>query len=789
MLLACFFFCFPSSLFNAATSYVIEDKDKNLLSASIAEDGQWRFPYDRDVPEKFSTCITTFEDKRFWYHPGVDPVAITRALWQNIQGRSVVSGGSTLTMQVMRLSRGPKSRNVFNKLLETILAVRLECTHDKKSILALYASNAPFGSNVVGLDAASWRYFGRGPNELSWGETAALAVLPNAPSLVHPGKNQNELLRKRNFLLDKLVASKLIDSTTCHLAKLEPLPGEPRALPQLAPHLLDRFKRDLASAKKNGDNVSTGTRTTINMQLQMQVSNIINARHHDLMANQINNAAAMVVEVETGNILSYIGNIYEPQDSSLESHVDVLASKRSPGSTLKPLLYASLLSDGRMLPQQLVPDIPTQINGYAPENFDLGYDGAVPANRALARSLNIPAVKMLQQYRYQRFYTVLQQCGFTTLNHSSDFYGMSLILGGCEISPYELCGVYSSMARMYLHQKNNDGKWNADDWFMPKYSDELPATRHEREAELQTSNLKPQTELFDYTSLWHTFNAMNEVMRPGEEGLWNMFQSAERIAWKTGTSFGFRDGWAVGFTPKYCVLVWVGNTTGVGRPDLTGINTAAPIMFDIFRALPLSKWFSPPQYDFMYLPVCHQSGFKAGPYCTNVDTMLVSVHAQKAPVCPYHRIIHLDHTGTYRVTDNCESPSNMVHQAWFVLPPTMEFYYKQHHADYRSLPPFAAGCVNETIAAMEIIYPQEGAKIFVPKEITGEKGRTIFSVTTRNANSKLFWHLDDEYIGITENFHQMAVNPAPGKHTLTVVDENGESVTRNFEIVEKGENE
>ena len=241
-----FCFCLPSQLFGVPTSYVLEDKDGHLLNASIAEDGQWRFPYNENVPDKFSKCITTFEDKRFFYHPGVDPVAISRALVQNIQSKGVVSGGSTLTMQVIRLSRDAKSRNVFNKIIESILAVRLECTNRKKTILALYASNAPFGSNVVGLDAASWRYFGRGPSELSWGEMAALAVLPNAPSLVHPGKNQAELLRKRNFLLDKLIAANIIDTTTAELAKLEPLPGKPKPLPQLAPHLLDRFKRDIS---------------------------------------------------------------------------------------------------------------------------------------------------------------------------------------------------------------------------------------------------------------------------------------------------------------------------------------------------------------------------------------------------------------------------------------------------------------------------------------------------------------------------------------------------------------
>jgi len=438
-----------------------------------------------------------------------------------------------------------------------------------------------------------------------------------------------------------------------------------------------------------------------------------------------------------------------------------------------------------MLPRQLVPDIPTQVGGYMPENFDLGYDGAVPANRALARSLNIPAIRMLMQFKYQKFYDVLKECGFNTLNRPADNYGMSLILGGCEISPYELAGVYSSMARMYNHQNKNKGEWNSDEWFMPRYSYEPRATSREP---LSTTNYKPQTtnvSLFDYTSLWHTFNAMNEVMRPGEEGLWGLFSSAQRIAWKTGTSFGFRDGWAVGITPKYCVIVWVGNTTGEGRPGLTGINTAAPIMFEIFRLLPTSQWFQPPSSGFIYMPVCRQSGYKAGPNCTDADTIMVSENAKNSTICPYHRIIHLDATGIYRVTSNCVSPSAMQHRSWFILPPAIEYYYKQKHADYKPLPPFITGCINETVKPLDIIYPEEAAKIYVPLELTGERGKTVFTATDRNSNAKLFWHLDDEFIGTTTQFHQMAVNPSPGKHVLTIVDENGESTTRNFEILNK----
>jgi penicillin-binding protein 1C len=772
--LLCFWFCLPSQLFTKPTSFVLTDKEGNLLNAAIAADGQWRFPYNKEVPEKFSKCILAFEDKRFYYHPGVDVLAIARALVQNSKQGKTVSGGSTLTMQVMRLSHGNNKRTAWNKLIEAMQAVRLECTNRKRTILALYASNAPFGSNVVGLDAAAWRYYGRSPAQLSWGEMAALAVLPNAPAAIHPGRNRELLLRKRNALLEKLLTNRTIDSATCMLAEQEPLPGAPQALPQMAPHLLDRYKKEYSRLQQQQDNLTTGIQTTIDGRLQQQLNSIIAQHQAALKGNQVNNAAAMVVEVETGNILAYTGNIYNPADASLESHVDVLTSPRSPGSTLKPILYAALLTEGSLLPRQLIPDIPTQFNGYTPQNFDLGYDGAVPANRALARSLNIPAVKMLQQYKYPRLYDVLKQCGLTTLTHPADFYGMSLILGGCEVTPYELAGVYSSMARMYKHEIRNKGKWNSADWFMPVYTSLKLA--------VVSKQLKGNSQLFDYPALWHMFNAMTEVMRPGEEGLWGLFGSAQRIAWKTGTSFGFRDGWAVGVTAKYCVVVWVGNTSGEGRPGLTGINTAAPVLFDVFRILPAANWFEAPTSGFMYLPVCRQSGFKAGPDCGVADTLLVSASATNAQVCPYHRKIHLDRTGTYRVTAACELPGNMQHPSWFILPPTIEYYYKQKHTDYRPLPPFMPGCATETTRPIELIYPEENAKIYVPLEVSGERGKTIFTATHRDSNSKLFWHLDDQFIATTQRFHQVAVSPLPGPHTLTVVDENGESVTRNFEI-------
>ena len=342
-----FYFCLPSKLFNAPTCFVIEDKDGNLLNASIAADGQWRFPYDENVPDKFIKCITTFEDKRFYSHPGVDVIAFARATVRNIKSKEIVQGGSTLTMQVIRLSRHETNRSIWEKIIESIQSVRLECSYSKKQIMALYASEAPFGSNVVGLDAASWRYFGRSPEKLSWGEMAALAVLPNAPALVHPGKNREVLLKKRNALLDKLLANKIIDKSTCYLSKLEPLPGEPVSLPQLAPHLLQRFKEDAHINK----NLPSKLKTTVDINLQKNVIDILNQHHNVLKGNGINNACALVLDVETGNVLAYVGNIYNPSNPELESDVDVIKAPRSPGSALKPILYAAMFSDGMILTQ------------------------------------------------------------------------------------------------------------------------------------------------------------------------------------------------------------------------------------------------------------------------------------------------------------------------------------------------------------------------------------------------------------------------------------------------------
>lgn len=768
VLVVTWWFTFPRTLFRTPLSYVLFDKEENLLGATIAGDGQWRFPESGDVPEKFRQCIVTYEDNRFYYHPGIDPIAIGRSVLNNLKKNTSKQGGSTISMQVMRLSRGNRSRTIWQKFVETIQAVRLECTFSKKRILSLYASHAPFGGNVVGLDAAAWRYFGRKPHDLSWGEMAALAVLPNSPALIHPGRNRDELLRKRNGLLKKLEQKGVLDHESFALATQEPLPGQPVPLPQYAPHLLQRF---ISDAKGNESNLCV---STIQLDIQKKVNSIVAKHQQELRGNNIRNLCALVVDVETGNVVSYVGNIASgnPDD---QSFVDVIKAPRSPGSTLKPILYAAAMSDGQLLPDMLLADVPTQIGGYTPQNFDRDYDGAVPASQALSRSLNIPAVKILQQYKYERFYNLLKQLGITTLTKEPGHYGLSMILGGSETTLWDMVGLYAGLARSLNHSVRNKGNIYLDDFFAPVY--------HQKAVQkIVNHHLLPA---LDATSVWYAFQSMQEVMRPGEEGLWQQFTSSEKIAWKTGTSFGFRDAWAIGITSKYVVGVWAGNANGKGRPDLLGVKAAAPVMFDIFKLLPASPPFPRPQSGFKFISVCSKTGFRAGQDCPVTDTLLMPPAADRTPVCPYHQTIHTDPSGSYRVSGDCLPVNQIVRKAWFVLPPTMEWYYRSLHADYKPLPPYMHGCAENNLQKMDLIYPVANAKVYIPVEIDGQRGRMVCFASLRQPEKKIFWHLDGDFIGTTQQFHHLAIDPPPGKHLLTIVDESGESISRAFEIINK----
>ena len=769
---------FSGNLFNNPLSFVILDKDNNLLNAKIASDGQWRFPEIKEVPLKFKIAITTFEDKRFYLHNGVDIYALSRALYLNIKHNKIISGGSTITMQIARLSQKNKPRTIFQKTREIFLAWLIEIYYSKDEILSLYSSNAPYGGNVVGLQAASWRYFGRMPNELSWAESCMLAVLPNSPSLVHIGKNRNALKQKRDVLLNRLFMLGYINKETLNLSKEELIPDKPNDFPQEAPHLLDRIM------KESNNNVHNIIKTTISEKLQNHAYLVLERYKPNLIGNGINNAAAIIMEVETGKVLAYIGNYNNLDDTKDGCQVDIINASRSTGSILKPVLYASMLSSGEILPNTLVPDIPIQIGSYSPKNYSRGYDGAVPANRALAKSLNIPAVKMLQSYGVQRLIFMLQKLGLTTITRSENDYGLSLILGGCEAKLFEVAGMYASMARILNHYNDNN-KYSKNDIHQPIFKSDS--------YRLQKINNKVQNDKSSFinaSAIWFTFNAMLDVDRPPEESNWQMFSSGRKIAWKTGTSFGFRDGWAIGINPKYVVGVWVGNADGEGRPELTGIKTAAPVLFDLFNLLPNeNEWFNKPTSNMVKANICKKSGYLTSDICDGTEEMLIPTNGINFKKCPYHKLIHLDKTEKFQVNTDCEEPSQIINKSWFVLPPTIEYYFKSKNNYYKTLPPFREDCKEKLITnpnkVMEIIYPKNLTQIYIPKELDGKPGSAVFEVAHRKSDISIFWYVDNKFICQTKGLHQVALNPLPGKHILTLTDENGETLSIKFEVLDK----
>ena len=702
VLLAGWLCCLPKDLFKG-TSYatVVTDRNGELLGARIAGDQQWRFPPCDTVPERFAAALVQFEDRHFRWHPGVNPVALGRALVDNLRAGHVVSGGSTITMQVIRLSRN-RERTLWQKLVEAVLATRLEFRCSKDEILALYASHAPFGGNVVGLEAAAWRYFGRPPGELSWAESATLAVLPNAPASIHPGKGREQLLAKRNRLLERLHKRGFLDASTLETALAEPLPDAPYPLPNLARHLVEQQPHGVE------------TRTGIDISLQRQVEDATTRWSDELALTGTADLAAVILDIRTGETIAYVGNA-SPLRTRTGSEVDIASAPRSTGSILKPFLYCAALQDGTILPRTLLRDTPVNLNGFTPQNFDMQFHGAVPAAEALARSLNVPAVHLLRAYGPPRFLNVLRQAGLSTMNRDASYYGLSLILGGGEGTLADITRAYAGMVRSY------DG-------------------------------LDMDSPFRDRLALWYTFEALKEVNRPDEID-WKLIRSVRKAAWKTGTSYGSRDAWAVGVTPDYAVGVWCGNADGHGVAGMTGAKTAGPVLFDLLNLLPPSAdWFEEPLEGGVWLDVCKESGMQRSQDCPDYERVLLPAKAQDSEVCPYHK------DGTFR------------------LPPAMEWYYKSYHPEYEVRP------VTRDVSRMEFLYPESGAILTLPRQLDGSEGGAVFQAVHRDPSATLFWHLDDTYLGETRIIHQMRLSSAPGKHTVTVVDGDGNSVSVGFTI-------
>ncbi len=759
-----FYLILPEPLFNDPLSTLVTSENGEMLAAKIASDGQWRFPSKGKVPYKFEKSILQFEDQYFFRHPGINPVSLYKALARNISNKRVVNGGSTITMQVIRLARKGKSRTYKEKLIEITLALRLECSFSKDEILSLYAANAPFGGNVVGLEAAARRYFGRAPDQLSWAEASTLAVLPNAPSLIYPGKNSQALLKKRNRLLKSLYEEGLIAVEDYHLSLKEPLPGKPVNLPLQNTHLM----QELCSDHGQGQYFVT----SIIPELQNQVVEAAARYLENWQANGVYNAGLMITEVETGKVIAYMGNVGNNYQEHARSN-NMILTPRSSGSILKPLLYGGMMQQGQFFPMSLQADVPTDLGGYSPKNYNLNYSGAVPARNAISRSLNVPAVRMLSRFGVANFHSLLKKLGMSTLSNKPSHYGLSLILGGAETTLWDLSEIYAGLAVKLNHANRPDS--NAFVWNHLKL---LPSSSQVKVTNRET--------VFDAAVIYEMFEAMSDVNRPDAQAGWKDFLSQQKVAWKTGTSFGHRDAWAVGVTPSHVVSVWVGNASGEGKPLLTGVGAAGPLLFDVLALLPSAGWFQQPIEQMAQIDICAQSGDRAGLWCENKALKYVPKSCLNASLCRFHKIVHVDKASGERSNLSCSNQDDLITMPFFILPPLIEYYYKQEHPEYVDLPPWKSGCSElSSESPMQFVYPPSGAKLIIPKSYDGNANNIIAQIAHRNADSRVFWFLNGKQMQVTRTFHQQAIQSVPGDYELLAVDEEGNRITRKFRIVTK----
>lgn len=758
----------PTPLLPAPLSPVLLARGGELLGARLAADRQWRFPLQEALPERFAAALIHYEDRRFRHHPGIDPLALSRAAWQNLRAGRVVSGASTLSMQVIRIASGNPPRTLTAKARELLLALRLELSYGKDEILALYAQHAPFGGNLVGVETAAWRYFGRTAADLTWAEAAVLAVLPNSPGLIHPGRSRDRLQAKRDRLLHSLHAAGRLTALDLRLALAEPLPEQPRALPRWAPHLLDSLAAGRVDAGPADPAGVPRWRSTLDADLQRALGEVMSREARELGDAGVHNAAALVIDNHDFSVRAYLGNSRHDDSRSRGHAIDLIQRPRSSGSVLKPLLYALMLQDGRILPQTLVADLPTQINGYAPENFDRSYRGAVPASEALALSLNIPAVRLLRRYGLPRFHAALRAMGMRSLRRAPEHYGLTLILGGAEATLWEVGLFYANLAA--IAQSHGAS----------------PAYRVPRLLEQQTAATLAASE-YGAGAAWLTLQAMAEVNRPGADSHWRNFTSSKRLAWKTGTSFGLRDAWAVGSTPRYTVAVWAGDAGGGGIAGLSGTQTAAPLLFAIVNQLPDSGWFTEPVHDLKKVATCSADGYLPRDDCpTLAQWAPADSHFDQAS--PYQRRLHLDAARRFRVHSDCEPVAAMQAQNWFVLPAAVEHFYRRRHPEYRPLPPWRADCLAQAgadEAAIGLLYPPEGSAVYIPAELDGQRSRLVFEAVHRRRDARLHWHIDQQYLGSTRDFHQLEVLASAGEHRLTLVDDHGERLSRAFTVLGK----
>jgi penicillin-binding protein 1C len=718
-------------------SQVILADDSTLLHVYLSSDDKWRLETGLDeISPVLKKTILYKEDRYFFYHFGVNPFSVVRALVINTLRRQRLSGASTVTMQVARLLH-PAPRTYKNKIIEMFRATQLEWHLSKTDILRLYLSLVPYGGNIEGVKSAALIYFRQKPQALSLAQAVTLAVIPNDPKKLHLGKDNEAIKEERNRWLRTFGRRHLFGEQEIADALDEPLDAARHDPPALIPHLAARLH-----ASDPGRPV---LQTCIDPALQAAITDIVKSYISRLIPLGITNASVLVVTNKTRQVKAYVGSA-DFNDDVNGGQVDGVRAVRSPGSTLKPFLYALAMDEGLATPRLVVNDVPYDFNGYSPENYDQDYRGYVTVEDALALSLNVPAVKMLSRLPLNRFLDKMSEAGFESVRHSRDELGLSVILGGCGVTLEELTGLYGTFA-------------NGGVFMPPVLTAGSPA-------------FAPDT-LFSDAAAYMVTGILTLLKRPDLPSQYKDNTNMHRVAWKTGTSYGRRDAWSLGYDMEYTVGVWVGDFAGKGIPELNGSEYAAPLLFSVFKVLgdrPENEWFTTPAtLDFRL--VCSRTGLPPNDFCRDLVMDYFIPGVSPTGKCMHMKEVFTDAGETFSYCRACLPTEGYRKALYPNHPPEIIRFFESRHIPYEKVPPHNPACPRLfTGIAPVITSPVDGSEYIL---IKGKNQQLMLSCQVENDVSNVFWYLNDRFFKASEAASNIFFQPFPGKVKISCTDDKG----------------
>lgn len=717
-------------------STIITDNQGEMVHAFLTPDDKWRLPAALDeISPLLRTTIIQKEDRYFYYHYGVNPFAVARAAVRNLFRQQRTSGASTITMQVARALE-PRSRTYLSKLIEVFRACQLEWKYSKEDILQMYCNLLPYGGNIEGVKAASLLYFDKDPDHLSLAEITALCVIPNRPSSLVPGKHNEAIVRARNRWLQRFAREGVFTAKQIGDALAEPFTAERGSFPRLAPHLARRLR-----AQYPGTTVVS----SIDLSLQRQVEQIVQGYAGRLRLKNIHNAAVVVIDNKTRRVVSYVGSA-DFTDTTDGGQVDGVTAVRQPGSTLKPLLYAMCIDEGMLTPRSVISDVPVNYAGYTPENFNKRFNGYVSTAYALGHSLNVPAVKSLRMLGEDRFIATLAACDFRQVKKDQGKLGLSMVLGGCGATLEELTGLYAAFAR--------DGEYI-------------------RPSLLQLPPPRPTRQLVSPAATFMIDEILSSTGRPDFPLNWQATERMPRIAWKTGTSYGRRDAWSIGYNKTFTVGVWAGNFSGIGAAGLTGADIATPLLFRIFNTIDYDsdrEWFQQPG-DCDTRLVCSETGLPPAEFCQQLVTDYFIPLVSSSLPCHNRQEILVSPDEKTSYCRICQPAAGYKKKLYRIVPADMQAYYDDHSMAYERIPPHNPEC--EKIfqdGKPMILSPANGMEYLISRK---HPEPLQLACRTGNDVSRVFWYVDNQFYKTGEAATSQFFMPPEGPVKISCTDDKG----------------